>query len=142
MLKNSTKTLAYLSDKLIGFFERFQTFFEREVHKLHNSVRSESEVQFDSYFAVQWLIFLLFLYCVGSRERRRWDSRSAKSLHSKIAKQLKAHKFYGHVNELIRCQDLYVYLVYLFCIIFIMTTCCYILTTRSWYHLFYIITIN
>ena len=45
--------------------DRFQTFFEREVHRLHNNVREESEVSCviisSSCFLPLFFSFLLFL---------------------------------------------------------------------------------
>ena len=56
--------------------ERFQSFFEREIHQLHNSVRTETEVritylflriiyhlQFFIVYSVIVTIFLLYFYC-------------------------------------------------------------------------------
>jgi heptaprenylglyceryl phosphate synthase len=49
--------------------ERFQSFFEREIHQLHNSVRNEAEVsviQFSSSFSLLIdsidLLYLQFIF--------------------------------------------------------------------------------
>ena len=41
--------------------ERFQSFFEREVHRLHNDVREESEVSISTLFSISQIL-TCFLY--------------------------------------------------------------------------------
>jgi hypothetical protein len=66
--------------------DRFQSFFEREVHRLHNDVRTESEVIYRDMLCFSCMepcmTFWIFLVCLFTRQvREREDDEIIEALN-------------------------------------------------------------